>query len=55
MITSEEVEGARSNLARFESLSIDEVRAALEGMSVRELHSVADAIGMRAARTARKI
>jgi len=53
-ITSEEIERARSAIAQFDSLPIDEIRSALERMSVRELQSVADAIGVRATqRTAR--
>jgi hypothetical protein len=53
-ITSDEVERAKSAIAQFDSLTIDEIRAALERMSVRELQNVASAIGVRATqRTAR--
>jgi hypothetical protein len=53
-ITSEEVERAKSAVTQFDSLPIDEIRTALERMSVRELQSVANAIGVRATqRTAR--
>ncbi|MEY9523962.1 hypothetical protein ABIF70_005103 [Bradyrhizobium japonicum] len=47
-ISSEEVEHAKSTVARFDSLPIDEIRTALESMSARELQSVANAIGVRA-------
>jgi hypothetical protein len=47
-ITSEEVERAKSAVARFDSLPIDEIRTTLESMSARELQSVANAIGVRA-------
>jgi hypothetical protein len=54
MITSEDVERAKSAITQFDSLPIDEVRAALEAMSTRDLQGVADSIGIRTARTARE-
>jgi hypothetical protein len=54
-ITSEEIESAKLAVARFGSLPIDEIRAALEEMSVRDLQVVANAIGVRTTqRTARE-
>jgi hypothetical protein len=54
-ITSEEVERAKSALAQFDSLPIEDIRTALERMSVRELQTVANAMGVRATqRTARE-
>jgi hypothetical protein len=54
VVTSdEEIGRAKSAIAQFDSLPIDEVRAALETMSMRDLQGVANAIGIRAARAAR--
>jgi hypothetical protein len=53
-VTSEEIGRAKSAIARFESLPIDELRSALDKMSVRDLQGVANAIGIRTARTARE-
>jgi hypothetical protein len=43
--TPEEIDRAKSGIARFDSLPMDEVRAALGRMSVRDLQSVAIAMG----------
>jgi hypothetical protein len=54
-ITPEEVERANSAISRFESLPIDQLRAALEEMNVRDLQAVANAVGVRTnRRTARE-
>jgi hypothetical protein len=53
-ITSDEVGAAKSAIARFESLPIDEIRTALDGMSVRDLQCVANALGIRTTRAARE-
>lgn len=45
-ITSQEIERARSEIAAFESLPIDEVRTTLAKMSLRDLQGVANAIGI---------
>jgi hypothetical protein len=53
-ITSEEIGRAKSAIARFESLPIDEIRTALDEMSVRDLQGVANAIGIRTQRLGRE-
>jgi hypothetical protein len=52
--TSEETNRAKSVIARFESLPIDEIRTALNEMSVRDLQGVANAIGIRPQRIGRE-
>lgn len=53
-VTSEETEHAKSMLAQISSLTIDEIRSALETMTASDLQSIATALGIRTTRTARK-
>jgi len=54
-ITPEEVERANLAISQFESLTSDELRAALDRMNARDLQAVANAMGMKTtARTARE-
>lgn len=45
--SSEDAERARATIARFDTLPIDEIRAALTRMTSRELQGVASAMGVR--------
>ncbi len=47
-ITPDELERARAQLARFESLPIDELRNVLSEMNARDLKALASAMGIRA-------
>jgi len=51
-ITTDEIERARSTVARFDALPIGQIRDALEKMNARELQSVAAALGIRASQRA---
>src|SRR5260370_19529829 len=46
-ITSEDIDRAKSAIARFQSLPIYQIRSALDRMSVRDLQAVAKAMGIR--------
>lgn len=48
--SSDDAERARAAIARFDTLPIDELRNALNGMLPRELQSVASAMGIRTTR-----
>jgi hypothetical protein len=46
-ITSEEVERVKSTITRFEAMTIDEIRTALDKMSRRDLELIAAQMGLR--------
>ena len=46
-ITSQEIDQAKSTIARFELLPIDQLRASLSGLSARDLKAVASILGIR--------
>ena len=53
--TTDEIDRAKAAIARFESLTIDEIRSSLGAMNSRDLQAVAVAIGVRTSqRTARE-
>jgi hypothetical protein len=54
-LTPEEINRAQSTISRLDSLPIDELRGALEGMNPRDLQAAAKAVGVRTtSRTSRE-